>query len=214
MADGGGSISEAANSVGLRLSHASATFKKLRTEGLVMVDQSEHQRGSIQRLTPQGWARLEHDELARLENINLNKIPENAEGCLLARDGAMLLLGYLKSPGKEGFILPSKPIHPDNFDPPSSTRNIGVGEDWAWAIARESEIRWFSIPKLEPVQKQSKDLMPEGITDWNQKEREIGLIRARLLEPDKPFSLSVGSWFPSISKNIIPKFFNVGLIKI
>ncbi len=205
MADGGGSISEAASYLGLRLSHASATFKKLRTEGLVKVDQSENQRGSIQRLTPEGWDRLEQDELARFENINFNKIPENAEGCLLARDGSMVLLGYLKEPQKDGFILPSKPLHPDDFDLQGSSGNTGEGVDWVWAIARESEMRWFSIPELNRIKKESKNAMPEGITDWNQKEKKIGLIRARLLEPDKSFSLSVGTWYPPVPENTIAK---------
>ena len=205
LADGGGTISEASKSVGLRLSHASATFKKLRTEGLVIVDESEHQRGSIQRLTPKGWSRLESDELSRLDSINLNKIPENAEGCLLARDGPMLLLGYLKEPTNEGFILPSKPIPSDEFNTTNSSGNIGEGENWSWAVARENGIRWFSIPELKPIQKQSKNAIPEGITDWNVKEEKIGLIRARLLDPDKSFSLSVGSWFAPIPKSAKPK---------
>ena len=39
------------------------TFKKMRTEGLITVDQSEHQKGSIQRLS-EGWDKLEQDEVA------------------------------------------------------------------------------------------------------------------------------------------------------
>ena len=72
----------------------------MRTEGLITVDQSEHQKGSIQRLTSEGWNKLEQDEVARLSEINLNKIPKNADGCLIARDGPMILLGYLNKPTK------------------------------------------------------------------------------------------------------------------
>ncbi len=195
LADGGSSISETATNIGLRLPHASATFKKLRTEGLITIDQSEKHRGSIQRLTPEGWSRLEQDEIARLSDIDLKNIPENALGCLIARDGPMLLLGYLEQPTKQGFLLPSKPIHADYFKPNSSNGNIGVEVEWSWAIAREAKPRWFSIPKLQPTKK-PESFIREGITNWNQNENSIGLIRARLLEPDKPFSLSVGSWFP------------------
>ena len=126
LADGGGKISEAAANIGLRLPHASATFKKMRTEGLITVDQSEHQKGSIQRLTSEGWDKLEQDEVARLSEINLNKIPMNADGCLIARDGPMILLGYLKKPTKEGFILPSTPISTSDFESIDSSRNEGV----------------------------------------------------------------------------------------
>ena len=204
LADGGGKISEAAVNLGLRLPHASATFKKMRTEGLITVDQSEHQKGSIQRLTSEGWAKLELDELARLSDINLNKIPENAEGCLIARDGPMILLGYLKKPTKEGFILPSTPITASDFESQSSTRNKGVEAEWTWAISREFEIRWFSIPTLERI-KEPEQSNPEGITEWDQKEKAICIIRARLLEPEKKFSLPVGSWFPKTPENIFPK---------
>lgn len=107
----------------------------------------------------------------------------------------MLLLGYLEPPSKEGFLLPSKPILSDSFDSSSSNGNIGVEVEWTWAISRESKPRWFSIPNLETTTSPNK-FTREGITDWNQKEKSIGIIRARLLESDKPFSLSVGSWFP------------------
>ncbi|CAI8243197.1 MAG: Uncharacterised protein [Methanobacteriota archaeon] len=195
MADGGSSISETAKSIGLRLPHASATFKKLRSEGLVTIDQSESHRGSIQRLTPEGWAKLEQDELARLSEIKLEHIPSNAAGCLIARDGPMLLLGYLESPTNEGFLLPSKPIPSDKFDSIGSNGNIGVEVEWTWAVSREPKPRWFSLPNLQKTSSPKKTKR-EGITDWDQKEKSIGIIRARLLESDKQFSLSVGSWFP------------------
>ena len=204
LTDGGGSISEAATKVGLRLPHASATFKKLRTEGLVTIDQSEKQRGSIQRLTPKGWARIEHDEIARFASIDTDNMPNNAIGCLVARDGPMLLLGYLNQPQKEGFLLPSKAIQIDMSETSSSNGNIGVEVDWAWAVARESKPRWFSLPDLQPINNISQAI-PEGITTWNQKEKSIGLIRARLLEPDKPFSLAAGSWFCSAPSEVMPK---------
>ena len=204
LADGGGKISEAAKDLKLRLPHASATFKKMRTEGLITVDQSEHQKGSIQRLTNKGWSKLELDELARLSEINLNKIPTNAEGCLIARDGPMIVLGYLKKPSKEGFILPSNPTTMEDFDSDGSTRNRGGEADWAWAISRESETRWFSIPNLERIEEPER-MTQEGITDWDQKENAICIIRARLLEPEKKFSLPVGSWIPKTPPYAMPK---------
>lgn len=204
LTDGGGTISEAATRVGLRLPHASATFKKLRTEGLVTIDQSENQRGAIQRLTPKGWARIEHDETSRLSEINIDNIPDKAIGCLIARDGAMLLLGYLNQPKKEGFLLPSKPIQVSTTNIERSNGNIGVEADWAWAVSREAKPRWFSLPNLEPINNPNTAIQ-EGITNWNQKEKSIGLIRARLLEPDKPFSLAVGSWFLPPPSELMPK---------
>lgn len=176
----------------------------MRTEGLITVDQSEHQKGSIQRLTSEGWNKLEQDEVARLSEINLNKIPKNADGCLIARDGPMILLGYLNKPTKEGFILPSTPIPTSDFESIDSTRNEGVEGEWTWAISREFEIRWFSIPTLKRIKEPDQD-NPEGITDWNQKESAICIIRARLLEPEKEFSLPVGSWFPKTPDNVLPK---------
>ena len=58
LSDGGGTISNAAKNLDLRLPHASATFKKLRHENLITVDQIENQKGTIQRLTKKGWEKL------------------------------------------------------------------------------------------------------------------------------------------------------------
>ncbi|MBJ23661.1 MAG: hypothetical protein CMB64_03220, partial [Euryarchaeota archaeon] len=152
LSDGGGTISSAAKDLGLRLPHASATFKKLRTEGLITIDQSEYQKGSTQRLTQKGWEMLEHDELARVLDLNLNDIPLNAEGCLIAREGPMLLLGYIKSNQKEGFILPNMPytdLAVEEFD---STRSKGVEVEWSWAVSREMKMRWYALPRLQPIE--------------------------------------------------------------
>ena len=74
----------------------------------------------------------------------------------------------LKKPTKEGFILPSTPIPTSDFESIDSTRNEGVEGEWTWAISREFEIRWFSIPTLKRIKEPDQD-NPEGITDWNQK---------------------------------------------
>ena len=203
LSDGGGTISSAAKDLGLRLPHASATFKKLRTKGLIAIDQSEYQKGSIQRLTQKGWDRLEQDELARLLDLNLNKIPNNAEGCLIAREGPMLLLGYIKSQHKEGYILPNMPLTESTFNEEDSTRSKGVEVKWSWAVSREINMRWYSLPELNPLEK-PKESAGEGITNWSENETSIGLIRVKLLGSEN-FSLPVGSWFPKTPKKASPK---------
>ena len=203
LSDGGGTISSAAKDLGLRLPHASATFKKLRTEGLITIDQSEYQKGSTQRLTQKGWEMLEHDELARVLDLNLNDIPSNAEGCLIAREGPMILLGYIKSNQKEGFILPNMPYTDLAFEEFDSTRSKGVEVEWSWAVSREMKMRWYAIPRLQPIE-QVENNEEGGISNWSEREASIGLIRARLLEPEN-FSLPVGSWFPKIPPNASPK---------
>ncbi len=202
MSDGGGTISNAARDLDLRLPHASATFKRLRNDKLITIDQIENQKGTIQRLTKKGWEKIEDDELARVLEINLKDIPKNAEGCLIAREGPMLLLGYIKTRHKEGHVLPNIPLIEFEDRDVDSSRNRGVEVEWSWAVSREKKIRWYSIPNLSSIEQPEDE--KEGISNWSEKKLALGLIRVRLLDPEN-FFLPVGSWFPKPPPDAYPK---------
>ena len=184
--------------------HASAALKQLRADGLVSVDQRQHRRGAIQRLSDAGWRRLELDEKSRLKQIDFGEIPSGAVGCLLARDGPMLLLGYLKPQPEAVFSLPSKPLSHLLAEDAGSTGKGGVSSEWCWAVAREARLRWFSLPDIESIPEPDEEGAPQGITEWAEANVAIGIARARLLEPENPFALSVGSWFGDPAEDEFP----------
>ena len=96
LSDGPSTVSVAGKAVGLRLPHASAELKRMREEGLVQSDSDSGQRGLEQHLTATGWDLLISDELARLEAVDFDEIPEGIAGMLLAKDGPQLLIAYTK----------------------------------------------------------------------------------------------------------------------
>ena len=84
LTEGGATVSELANDVGLRVPHASAELKRLRNDGLVSSDQSEGSRGASMHLTQSGWEAIRSDELSRA--IEASPIPaDSGMCCLLSR---------------------------------------------------------------------------------------------------------------------------------
>ena len=93
LTDGGGTVSDVARALNLRMPHASAALKQLRESGDVVRDE-ENIRGSYYRVTSQGLSRIEADELYRLISSVQWPPPPGAAGIVLSRDGYLLLLGY------------------------------------------------------------------------------------------------------------------------
>ena len=110
LADGGGTVSDAAQSVGLHLPHASSELKQLREDRWVASDREEGSKGAVQRLTEVGWKRLQGDDIARLQAIDRSEMPAEAIGCVLTRDDAHLLLAYAESPSSALIALPNRPF--------------------------------------------------------------------------------------------------------
>ena len=78
LTDGGGTVSDVARALNLRMPHASAALKQLRESGDVVRDE-ENIRGSYYRVTSQGLSRIEADELYRL--ISSVQWPPPARSC-------------------------------------------------------------------------------------------------------------------------------------
>ena len=195
LADGGGTVSEIALAVGLRLPHASAELKRMRQEGLIASDAEEGSRGGRQHLTASGWSRLAEDEMARMHGFLEGDKPPDKVGCLLARDGPQLLLAYTKEPTSPLIPLPRTPRIPSVDGQELSTGTAGVKPEWVWAVARERGPRWFEIPSLESRSSPPRATSPESIEAWTETADVIGMMRARLLDPRRELRLAVGEWF-------------------
>ncbi|MDP6562263.1 MAG: winged helix-turn-helix domain-containing protein, partial [Candidatus Thalassarchaeum sp.] len=62
LTEGGATVSELARDADLRVPHASAEIKRLRTDGLVSSDLSAGSRGAKIHLTESGWESVRADE--------------------------------------------------------------------------------------------------------------------------------------------------------
>ena len=194
LSDGPSTVSVAGKAVGLRLPHASAELKRMREEGYVQSDSDSSQRGATQHLTAAGWELLTSDELARLESINIDGIPEWASGILLAKDGPQLLIAYTKLLRNSLIPLPRSGESPYVEGSGDYSGNEGVKSEWLWSVAREAEVRWYDIENLQPTTP-PKDEQTASLTDWVEDTPKIGLLRARLLDPRQSLRLAIGSWF-------------------
>ena len=191
LTEGGATVSELANDVGLRVPHASAELKRLRIDGLVSSDQSEGSRGASMHLTQNGWETIRSDELSRaMEAIPL---PSQSEMCcLLSRDGPNLLLAVLQPIRSPIIPIPTRPPV-ESETPSASTGREGV--PWTWAVFRERDPRWFDLSTMEPASQIPEATDPENIDAYSIQSNVLGIIRASLLDPERPIAIAPGQWF-------------------
>ncbi len=200
LADGGGTISEGAKAVGLRLPHASAELKKLRQNGFAVGDKEVGSRGAVQRLTGLGRELLHEDEMAAFTRIKLDSKPNNAIGCVLARDRQMLLLAYNKKPVNRLIPLPKRPFGTNNSTDTSSSGNEGGLSNWVWAVQQIGGEHWVNEEGLASIAPSLEVNGGGTIDDWEEVKAPWVIIRVNLFEERGDLTLSFGSWIGDIGE--------------
>ena len=191
LTDGGSTVSVLARETGLRIPHASAELRRMRIDGLVASDQAAGARGARIHLTKTGWQTIRSDELARA--IEVIPLPSPSQKyCLLARDGENILLGLLAPINSPLILIPDRPYREIGTDA-NSTGSEGVS--WTWAVLRERSPRWFNLKSLEMLPNSPSTYDPETISSYVGDNHTLGIVRARLVDPDKPIALALGIWF-------------------
>ena len=200
LTDGGTTVSILARDTGLRIPHASAELRRMRNDGLVSSDQVAGARGARLHLTQSGWEAIRSDELARA--IQVLPLPSPSHNyCLLARDGANILLGILAPIESPLVLIPDRPLRNSVGEGPS-TGSEGVS--WTWAVLRERSPRWFNLTNLEMLLEPPSSPNPETISSYVGENHTLGIVRARLVDPDRPVALAPGIWFESPSRRPDP----------
>ena len=190
LAESSSTVSEVANATGIRVPHASAEIRRLRNDSLLDSDLPSGSRGGRLHLTENGWEALKSDELAMASEAKINSIEEKGY-CILFRDGPNLLLGLSGSPDSPLLPIPDRP--PEKLeDGESSSGTEGV--PWSWAVFTERSPRWVDLSTNEfrsapPIYDREK------IETFSESKSIIGIIRARLLDEERPIAIAPGEWF-------------------
>lgn len=191
LSEGDATVTELAVDSRLRTPHASAEIRRMREDGLVSSDLPPGSRGSKIRLTEKGWDALEADEWSKV--LSIPSLESDMQGCcLIFRDESELLLGFLAPPNEPMVQIPNRPI-PHSGRNTQSTRNKGVS--WAWAELLEKSPRWFDIGNMTILDSPPEIAGPELIDAYLGQESVIGLMRAKLLNPDFRSTISQKDWF-------------------
>ena len=191
LAEGRSTVSEIASATGIRVPHASAEIRRLRNATLVDSDMPAGSRGAKLHLTESGWLAIKSDELALAsEAVPISR--DEGNYCILFRDGPNLLLGLLSQPSS-----PLVPI-PDRPPPETETEQVSSGTEgvpWSWAVLKERSPRWIDLSKNEH-RKSPPAYDKEKIETFSESESIIGIVRAKLLDEERPIAIAPGKWFP------------------
>lgn len=191
LAEGRSTVSEIASATGIRVPHASAEIRRLRNATLVDSDMPAGSRGAKLHLTESGWSAIKSDELALAsEAVPISR--DEGNYCILFRDGPNLLLGLLAQPSS-----PLVPI-PDRPPPETGTEQVSSGTEgvpWSWAVLKERSPRWIDLSKNE-YRKSPPAYDKEKIETFSESESIIGIVRAKLLDEERPIAIAPGKWFP------------------
>ena len=200
LTDGGTTVSVLARDTGLRIPHASAELRRMRNDGLVASDQVAGARGARLHLTQSGWEAIRSDELARAVEVLPLPTP-SIKYCLLARDGPNILLGLLAPIDTPLVLIPDRPTRGSGTEG-DSTGNEGVS--WIWAVLRERGPRWFNLNNMEMLPNPPSSHDPETISSYVGENHTLGIVRARLVDSDRPVALAPGIWFEYPSRRPDP----------
>lgn len=195
LIDGSGTVSSIAESLQLRMPHASLALRQLRERGEVSRDEQGSIRGAQHRLNEAGRARLSEDALARARK-HVSQRPTQAEAIVLGLDGPHVLLGYVKPPRSRLLSLPNQGITDGESRPPFSSGRQGG----RWAVQRNEEIQWYTLNQFESTEPPRSQPTRGTLTEWTEEVDRIGLVRATLLDSQYEWLLSPGTWFKEPEK--------------
>ena len=190
LAEKRSTVSEIANATGIRVPHASAEIRRLRNDSLLGSDMPSGSRGARLHLTENGWAALKSDELAMASEAKPMSM-DGGQYCILFRDGPNLLLGMSEFPDSPLLPIPDRP--PENQGG-TGTSSGTEGVPWSWAVFAERSPRWVDLSTNEF--KSSPPVYDRGkIETFSESKYIIGIIRARLLDEERPIAIAPGEWF-------------------
>lgn len=194
---GPSTVSEIANQFDMRMPHASLACRQLRSQKLIVRDESGGLRNAPMYLSQQGIERLREDTVSKLRQYNGNFEGKNS-ACVLHADPSNVLIGYVEPPPSPLLFVPSTSFSTDE----TSTGNKGG----VWVLTSEESVEWFSLRDFQPTPPPST---PQGTTlqDFGQPPDRVGVVRGTVFESTLEQGLVEGSVFPlNMHQSVTPPF--------
>ena len=188
LLDGGGTVSQASEILGIAMPHASLAMRQLREIGEVQRDDSSSIRGAIHRLTPSGADHLLQDLVERVRK-NVGAIPTGMDAVVLSNDQTSIVLGVRSAPSSRLISLPRRTeLLEHERDVMSSGKQGGL-----WAVQRGPEIQWISLTnyRLSPA---PTEPIEGTLTAFSNQTESIGILRLRLLDQSDVWGVANGTW--------------------
>ena len=196
LLDGGGTVSQASNALGIAMPHASLAMRQLRELGEVHREEGVSIRGAIHRLTPSGAEHLLRDLVERVRK-HVDSVPVGMNAVVLSNDHSSVVLGVLSTPSSRLISLPrrTKLLEQDG-DFSSSGKGGGI-----WAVQRGPSINWISLSTFESSSPPTNPV--EGtLTAFSNQTDAIGILRLRLLDQSDTWGVANGTWIRLEAKEV------------
>ncbi|MBI99408.1 MAG: hypothetical protein CMB71_04500 [Euryarchaeota archaeon] len=188
LLDGGGTVSQASDVLGIAMPHASLAMRQLRELGEVQRDDGASIRGAMHRLTPKGADHLLNDLIERVRKVTTS-IPTGKDAVVLSNDRTSVVLGVLTPPRSRLVSLPRRTDLFENEAGKNSSGNTGG----LWAVQRGPDVHWVSLSTFEASSPPNEPIQGTLTAYANQTE-SIGILRLRLLGQTDTWGVANGTW--------------------
>ena len=188
LLDGGGTVSQASEVLGIAMPHASLAMRQLRELGEVQRDDGASIRGAMHRLTPKGADHLLNDLIERVRKV-ATSIPTGMDAVVLSNDRTSIVLGVLTPPRSRLVSLPRRTDLFENEAGKSSSGKTGG----LWAVQRGPDVHWVSLSTFEASSPPNEPIQGTLTAYANQTE-SIGILRLRLLGQTDTWGVANGTW--------------------
>ncbi len=213
LLDESSTVSDISKGLGIRLPHASASMKQMRSAGLITRDTGSL-RGALHRITSEGLQRFNKDCFIRAKKTISWPPPSKNHLMVIERSGNLILICYASIPQKTLFSIPSIHDYPlQKSNNTSSGNEGGPISDAPWITLLDKEPIWWDLNE-EIVSSPPTLSPPDTIEAYVDTPIVIGISRAKILNSKNREIPEVGKWFDPQNSQNLPTFMKSGTVTI
>ena len=182
---GPATVSEIAEQFDMQMPHASLACRQLRTDGLIVRDETGGLRNAPMYLSQLGIERLAEDALGKLK-VHASKFQDTTTAMVLHADDANVVVGYTEIPKSSLVFIPDadKSVNIDS----------NGNEGGTWVHAPIAGVQWYTLDDFTPVEP-PLPTTSGTLEDYQQAPTRVGLVRGEVFESTGYTTLIEGQRF-------------------